>query len=211
MSAGANEVEIARLLAGLGYRSPAAHQRARAAIQSAGLTSSSKQRIAISKVPAVQQLLSDRFVIVCTQAACRAEVGLGDPRVAMAADRSVDCNICSGQPNRTALRRAIEALVQRGLHRVVVIGGSPATREELGSLGGGGLDLRLVSGTDRRTARDAKADLAWAHLIVIWGSTELDHKVSKLYTDSKDARVVTCPRRGVAALAGTLVEAARRR
>lgn len=211
MSHGANEVEIAWLLAGLGYRSPAAHQRARAAIQDAGLTSSSKKRIAASKVPAVQQLLSASFVIVCAQPGCHAAVRPGDTRVVLAADQPADCSICSGQPNRAALDRAIEAFAERGLRRVVVVGGSPATRAELDSLSRDRLDLRLVSGTDRRTARDAKADLAWAHLIVVWGSTELDHKVSKLYTDSRDARVVTCPRRGIAALAGTLLEAARRR
>jgi len=211
MSRGANDVEIAQLLAGLGYRSSAAHERARAAIQDAGLTSSSKQRISASKVPAVEQVLSARFVIVCTQAVCQAEVGPDDTRVMIAADQPVDCSICGGQPNRAALGRAVEGLVRRRLHRVVVVGGSPATREELGALCADRLDLRLVSGTDRRTTRDAKADLAWADLIVIWGSTELDHKVSKLYTDTKDARVVTCSRRGIAALAATLAEAARRR
>jgi len=47
-------------------------------------------------------------------------------------------------------------------------------------------------------------------VVVVWGSTELDHKVSKLYRADRDRRVVTCPRRGLAALAATLAEAAER-
>lgn len=61
---------------------------------------------------------------------------------------------------------------------------------------------------DGQTGRDAKADLAWADIVVVWDGTELDHKVSRLYTDARDRRVVTCQRRGIAALAATLSQAA---
>jgi hypothetical protein len=97
------------------------------------------------------------------------------------------------------------------MRRVVVVGGSPGTHDELRSLVAGGLELRLVAGTERRTSRDAKADLAWADLVVVWGGTELDHKVSKLYARGRGDHVVTCSRRGIAAMAATMVEAARRR
>ena len=53
------------------------------------------------------------------------------------------------------------------------------------------------------TTRDAHADLEWADLILVWGGSELDHKVSKLYTDAPPAqkrKLVQLARRGVAAL-----------
>lgn len=68
---------------------------------------------------------------------------------------------------------------------------------------------RAIRGA-RRTAREAGGDLLWVELVVVWGSTELAHKVSNLYTGSGDRRVVTCGRRGVAALGETLVFAAKR-
>ena len=116
--------------------------------------------------------------------------------------------MCRGSPNQTAMDAAIAAITRRGWRRVVVVGGSPGTCEELAAIVGDRVDLRLVSGTDHRSGRDAKADLAWAHVIVVWGSTELHHRVSKLYTDAREGCVVTCPKRGIAALAATIIEAA---
>jgi len=119
--------------------------------------------------------------------------------------------VCGGQQNRAEVDRAIAALAARGMRRLVVVGGSPGTHGELRELVRTRLELRIVSGTDRRTGRDAKADLAWADLVVVWGATELNHQVSKLYTGGKPRHVVTCPKRGITALARTIVEALRRR
>lgn len=203
-------VPIDGLLAELGFRGTAARQAARAAIEAAGLTNARKQNIASSKVPAVTALLAERFVVVCARASCRAAVA-HEAREVIDAEQPADCDLCGGQQNRAEVDRAVAALSARGLRRLVVVGGSPSTHEELRALVGARLELRLVSGTDRRTGREARADLAWADLVVVWGGTELDHKVSKLYTDEKSARVVTCSRRGIAALAATMSDAAARR
>ena len=103
------------------------------------------------------------------------------------------------------------APVTRRAERLVVVVGSPATHEQLRELVGTRVDLRVVSGTERRTGNEAKADLAWADLVVIWGSTQLDHKTSRLYTAARDDRVVTCAKRGIAALAATILEFTSRR
>lgn len=203
----APDLAIDDVLADLGYAADTARPIARAALEVAGLTSARKQRIAATKLDAVKDLLAARFLLACARATCRAA---GAGRTVLDAAQPTDCGVCGGSENRAAVDRAVAALTARGRRRIVVVGGSPATHEELRALVGGRLDLRLVSGTERRTGRDAKADLAWADVVVIWGSTELDHKVSKLYTDARERRVVTCPRRGVAALAETLVVAAGR-
>jgi hypothetical protein len=185
-------------------------RRARAALEQAGLTNARKKRIAASKLEAIKAVLDQQFLLLCTRTACRATAA-GDGRVVLDAARPTACRVCAGSANASEIERAIAALAERGLRRVVVVGGSPSTREELDGLIGRRLELRLVSGTERRTAREAKADLGWADVVVIWGATELDHKVSKLYTDdasSSSSRVVTCPRRGIAALAETLARAA---
>jgi hypothetical protein len=197
------------VLAQLGFRDAAGRARARAALVEAGLTNAKKMRIAEAKLARVRAALADRFAIVCARASCRASAP--PDRIVVDAAKPTDCTICRGSSNQREVGRAVEALAGGGLRRVVVIGGSPSTHEELRSLVDDRLELRLVAGTDRRTSRDASADLAWADLVVVWGGTELDHKVSKLYTDAKLPTVVTCPRRGIAALAETMIAAAGRR
>lgn len=210
MPAAPHDLAIDELLDRLGYGGERARVQARAALEAAGLTNPRKQRIASAKVAAVTAALAARFVRTCARTACRrAAAAAGREIVEVAQPR--DCETCGGQENSTEVERAIAALRERGLPRIVVVGGSPATHEELRRLITDRLELRLVSGTDRRNSTAAKADLAWADLVVVWGGTELDHKVSKLYTDAKPSHVVTCPRRGIAALATTMVEAARRR
>lgn len=180
MSNAANDpIPIDDLLDRLGYRTADARHAARAAIEAAGLTNPRKQRIASSKLAAVRDVLAAQFVIVCARATCRARV-TSEPRTIVDAAQPADCSICGGQQNRAAIDQAIGALAARGFRRVVVVGGSPGTHDELRGLIGDRLELRLVAGTDRRTGRDARADLAWADLVVVWGGTELDHKVSKL-------------------------------
>ena len=71
-------------------------------------------------------------------------------------------------------------------------------------------ELRIISGTDRHTRRQARTNLDWADVVLIWGSTELDHKVSQLYTDGRHRHVVAVARRGIEALAEALREHLRR-
>ncbi len=90
---------------------------------------------------------------------------------------------------------------------MLVVGGSPDIRRELAAMVGDRVALRLVDGTERRTGRQAADDVRWAQLIVVCGATELDHKVSQLYTRDASARgrIVVSQRRGVAAIADELV------
>jgi hypothetical protein len=203
------DLPIDELLAELGYRDREAKRAARTALETAGLTTNRKMRIATHKLDIVRRTLAERFVLVCTKSTCHDALA-GDVRMIVLASDATDCAICVGSANRVAIDLAIAALRCRGWSRVVVVGGSPGTRQSLVELVGDRLELRVVRGDERRTKRDATANLSWADVVVIWGSTELDHAVSKPYTDaSSKRRVVTCPRRGVAALASTLTMAAR--
>lgn len=100
------------------------------------------------------------------------------------------------------MRRLEEQSAGRGVRRIVVIGGSPSVREELLALKPAALELRLIDGTERRTSDKARADLEWAQLVLVWGGSELDHRVSQLYTDPTAHRrkLVHVARRGIAAL-----------
>jgi hypothetical protein len=103
------------------------------------------------------------------------------------------------------------ACASAGIRRLVVVGGSPDTRRELGALAGR-LELRAVDGTERRTRAQADGDLAWADLVLVCGATELAHRVSGLYTGARTSTpVITSSRRGVEAIAGAVVQHVARR
>ena len=206
----ASDVAIHELLAELGYRSEGARRDALSALVDAGLTNGKKPRISIAKLDAVKATLAARFVVACTRTACRQSLA-GDRRTIVDADVPTDCSVCGGAANEPAIAAAIAALLQHDLHRVVVVGGSPATHEELSALVGDQIELRLISGTDRRSHQDAKHDLDWADVVVVWGSTQLDHKTSRLYTTVHAPHVVTCAKRGIASLAETILAFTARR
>ena len=126
----------------------------------------------------------------------------------VAADDPTRCERCGGSNNRLAMERAIAAFRARGYRRLVVVGGAPGVHQALLSLWPADLELRIVDGDDRNHTRtDARAQLRWADVVVVWGGTVLAHKVSLLYTGSQGddrGKVISLNRRGVAALAERL-------
>lgn len=210
MAPPSSDLVIDDLLTELGFETVEARALARGVIEDAGLTNTRKQRIAASKRQAVEEALRTAVIVACARAPCRDESRRSGLTVVGAAQASA-CQICGGSANRREMDRATVALLERGLRKLVVVGGSPATHDELRTLARGRIELRLVPGTDRRNAGDAKADLAWGDAIAVWGGTQLDHKVSKLYTNARQPHVFTCTRRGIAALAATLLDHLSRR
>jgi hypothetical protein len=118
------------------------------------------------------------------------------------------CVACGGSVNRRAALSLIEAFRSRKLGRLLVVGGGPGTAEELRALLNRDIDVRIVDGESYRNATQAEAELRWADVVAVWSSTILPHKVSKLYTDTREFRdkLVTVPRRGVAALCQMVVD-----
>jgi hypothetical protein len=125
------------------------------------------------------------------------------------AEGTVPCDHCGGSVNKREALALIEAFRARGLTRLLVVGGGPGTAVELTTLLGDAIELRIIDGESHTNAQQAAAELAWADVVAIWGSTILPHKVSKLYTDRRAdyrAKLCTVTRRGAAALCKTVVE-----
>ena len=125
---------------------------------------------------------------------------------------------------RTALERVSEAMTPL-VGRLRVVGRAPSAGlpeaqpdlyPGLGPLAGvhaaleglwpRDIELRIVPGTERHTGRQARTNLDWADVVLVWAKTELDHKVSLLYTKERLPKVVVAPRRGIEALADRLTE-----
>lgn len=188
----------------LGYGGdPAPYERA---LEEAGLSRPAKARIALAKVPAAEAALAERFVRVCNRGDCRADAA-GDGREAAPASAPDRCDLCGGSVNARAFEEMLEACAAAGWRRLCVVGGSPRSHEALRALADGRVEMRLVDGTRARTLAAAKADIAWADRVILWGGTMLGHKVSELY---RGDRVIAVARRGAAALVRALAESARR-
>ncbi|MFL5355221.1 hypothetical protein [Archangium sp.] len=176
--------------------------RARAVLEEVGLTSARKVRISETKLPKAEQLLAERFYRVCTASECQ-QVARSSGKEPLPVEPRSHCEHCGGSNNRRAEVAFLEACQRHGVRRVVVVGGSPAVREELEEKLGGLIELRMVDGTERRTAGKAQGDLEWGDLVLVWGATELHHKVSSHYTQPGTPyrhKVVHVARRGVASL-----------
>jgi phosphohistidine phosphatase SixA len=190
----------------LGYGGdPARYDRA---LEEAGLSRAGKQRISTEKVGQVEEVLASRFVRACQRAECQNHLRpRAAGRILVPAARQADCEACGGSVNAFAVEEMVKACGRVGWTRLCIVGGSPNTAAQLRELTAGQLEVRIIDGTLSRARRDAEADLDWAHRVVIWGSTELAHKVSALY---KGPNVITVARRGVAELARGVTESAAR-
>jgi len=172
------------------------------------MTRAGKQALAVSKLGPAREAIDAVFARLCSRCASSRPPDGREVVVVLAPS----CSYCGGSANAGALRELAEECAQRGVRRLVVVGGSPAVRQEMMGLGSA-LELRLIEGTERRTKAEAAGDVEWADVIVVCGASELNHKVSNLYTRDPRARkrLAVSSRRGVEAIAGAVVEHLRRR
>ena len=199
--------DIAQWLGANGFGLPEARQRARSALEEGNLTRAGKLRISDEKLARAHALLAERFALHCEAPECQAWARASG-REPLRCDPKGACERCGGSSNQRAEKALLEACQKHGVRRIVVVGGSPAVREELERALSSALALRMVDGTERRTSDKAKSDLDWADLVLVWGATELHHKVSWQYTQSPahKGKVVHVARRGIAALLEAAVQ-----
>ncbi len=201
------DVAIDAWLTERGYGLPAVKPKARAALEAAGLTRAGKARMSDEKLPKALAALQSKLCLHCAGAECVA-FAKASGREPAPCDPRPTCERCGGSSNKRAATDVLEAFERAGIKRLVVVGGSPAVREELEAALGAALQLRMVDGTERRTIDHAKADMAWGDLVLVWGASELHHKVSMQYTNLTDQKhkLVRVQTRGVAALLQAAVD-----
>lgn len=196
----AADLPLIEHLAELGFDTPESYAQAREVLEREGLTRAGKINIAETKLPQVREVLEAVFHVSCSAQRC-ADQGLPHLTHITCAVRK-GCWVCGGSSNRGALRIAEQALAEQGIRKIVIVGGSPNSHQQLRNSQPEMWELRLISGSARRTQEDALADIRWADLILIWGSTQLSHKVSELYTRESSCRskLVLVAKRSVEAL-----------
>lgn len=207
---GGDAINIGALLAELGYDTPAASARARAVLQAAGLTRAGKQGIAAEKRERARAAIAAALIRVC--GACTSLARQDDAREPVATGRAM-CEVCGGSDNQRAALECAGVMRANGVTRLLVIGGAPGVWRELAdTLKPHGIEIDIVDGTQRsQSRRDAIQRMNRAQLMIIWGSTELRHAISSLYTEETPPhlRTITVARRGVAALCNEVVRSFR--
>lgn len=196
--------DISDFLRTLGFTTPGAQRRARAVLETAGLTNPRKKGIAAYKLKAAEKALAAALVRVCGDECSALARAMSRERREPVVTSGVGCEVCGGSNNRRAAIACALTLRRNKVRHVLVVGGTAPQQHELRSLlDGDGVALEFVDGTGRsHSQRDALANMRRADLVVIWGPTPLRHAVSNLYTDAPlpGLRVITVPRRGIEAL-----------
>lgn len=197
----ADDLAIAEVLDALGYASAEAQQAAREALIAAGLTNARKRFIAAAKRERAEQALAAALVRCCGDGACLRALR-GDPRRVVTVLRPA-CEVCEGGTAGGGVRLMVDALHAAHRTHLLVIGGSPSAHTQLQRLlRGSGITVRLVEGTHAPEASQARAWADAADVVVIWGATILDHKVSAHFERPEHrVKTITIARRGIAALA----------
>lgn len=146
------------------------------------------QAIQLTSAEPLASLLEQRVALVAHDL----DVNLG-PDCVIVRVSPERCEISGGSDIRVHFRRLLDACRQAQVHKLTIVGGSPAYRSELKRLAEPHhkeLELNLVSGTQRRERKRADADMRTSDLVVIWGATELDHSVSSVYTRAENRLIV---------------------
>ncbi len=157
----------------------------------AGLTTAAKPRISAAKRERVAALLAEAFLRVCRRGDCQARASdARSDRQIVAAATAAACQICGGSALAPARVEMERACARAGWRRLCIVGGSPNARAEIVHTITPPLEVRLVDGTIGRTLNAAKEDAQWADHVVLWGGTQLAHKVSTLYNAASNRSTV---------------------
>ena len=167
-------------------------------LYSCGLTRPGKTRIAAAKIEAVEQALDAAFQRCCIKVACRQDIQGSRTPVFVSPEH---CESCGGSDNRRAVEEMLDAMQHARWTKLLVVGGSPGTRKHLEQLVGGRLELRFITDETSPSRKTVRSLLDWSEIAAVWTSTEISHKATAVLRGKK---VLKVPRRGVAALAGSV-------
>lgn len=173
-------VPLGAFLAGEGFDTHASLAAARAVLHAAGLTNPRKTAITSGKLPRCRTALRTALARSCGLATCDRELALRHPAKRVVRVERSSCEHCRGLTNRRTGIGLAAGCAALGIHRMLIVGGAPAGQRELRrSLAG--IELDFVDGTAKRDAKQARAEMLRAEVVVIWGNTALAHSVSLLY------------------------------
>ena len=202
-----NDLPIPQMLREFGIADGASQQLARQSLADWGvITRPDRQKIAAYKRDDALTALTVSFRWHCSNGDCSTAARDAPPETPPLLVDQLHCEICGGSKDVSALGRMAAALAAAGLSRVLVVGGTENKCREIREKSPGGIEWKFVDGKAARPDRLLSPYREWAEVIVLWASTVLDHRVSAHFPARGDDRVITVPRRGIAALADAVAQ-----
>lgn len=192
---------ISGLLETLGFSNPSLRCAVRKIIETAGYTNPRKTNIAVDKAKFVQIYIKTNFRLVCSEE-CDAASGKKRTKSSLRV-RADKCEFCNGSDQNRLVAKMAKNLSDRGLSEILIIGGSTQSANTLNRLlKSCKINLKIIEGTKRTNLKMAKLLCRNADLVVIWGATQLDHTVSKVFNIAAEPGTkVPVARPGLKALA----------
>ena len=194
------------MLRRMGIREAAEQRKAVVALQESGVISARPNRSAIAKFKetAVKEALQTHFFWHCRRGDCTTDsIESGKPLLLVDGE---SCGASSHSPRQALLSELGDALQERGIGKILLVGGTQEYWQEISSSSPKALNWRFVDGKKAKDERFYRPHKDWADLIVIWASTPLNHKVSKKFPSAGDRRVVTAAGRGIEAMARDVLD-----
>lgn len=117
------------------------------------------------------------------------------------------CELTNASDLKAAFDLACEQCAAAKVSQLLIVGGSPVYHRQLKQLlkdHPAAPALRMIEGDSKRSSRQARQDIRWASLVVVWGATILDHSVSNLYRHASP--MISIPNRGLTGMLSTLAE-----
>lgn len=199
------DISILRMFKDMGIGASASQKAAQDALAEAGIISSRPNRtnIAAAKVDRALEVLEDVFSWHCGSGSCKAKSKEARRRTLLV--KRTRCMICGGSNDRHALEEMASSAAVSNVSKILVVGGTSTKHREIREKSPSGVEWRFVDGKKSKDDRYFRHNRRWAEIIVIWGSTELDHKVSNHFDGKGDSRVITVSRRSIGALADGVI------
>lgn len=161
-----------------------------------------------AQVQAIEAAIAAHVARCCGDRECSAALQGRGRVVLIIADQS-QCDHCHGSNTQRSIQGLIQAFSDRGITRLLVVGGSPNSHDELRALIPSAIKLKLIAGTSRVNRKEARDHLMWSQVAAIWAPTQLDHKVSNLYKGGRTGdghKPVHVAHRSIEFLAQALVD-----
>ena len=200
-------IRIDDMLNQFGITSKNAQQTARNALFQSRIIQKNPSRLNISdhKIDRARQVLNEQFLWHCNNGDCRREAGAQNTVKPLLLVEQYGCHVCGGSPGAEALRNMTGSATDAGKSRILVVGGTEKKEREIRQKSSASIEWRFIDSTKARGDRYYRSDRDWAHIIIIWQSTPVDHPVSSHFDGKGDSRVITVRRRGIGCLATEII------
>ena len=205
----ADRVQVKAVLGELGVEDKAAKKKVRKLLPEHLARLFNHESLNAEQAELLKKEIPERVVLCCGDKGCHDLLSsrYEGQEIVLSREPSI-CRLCEGSSIIRGLEGMADACGCAGVRHVLVVGGSPASHNELKNNSPVSIEFRTIQGNVSRSKQRAAEDLGWCDLAVIWAGTILKHEVSNQYGKNNPHHkkpIVIVKRRSVEALCEAVV------